>query len=65
MKGLIPTLLLVPATALAASAFDGTWKTNLESFKTAGKPDVYVLAREEYTCSSCSPELEVMARASQ
>jgi hypothetical protein len=61
MKGLVPTLLLVPATALAASAFDGTWKTNLESVKTTGKPDVYLLAGGEYTCSSCSPELKVKA----
>jgi hypothetical protein len=61
MKGLVPTLLLVPATALAASALDGTWKTNLESVKTTGKPDVYLLAGGEYTCSSCSPELKVKA----
>ena len=61
MKGLVPTLLLVPATALAGSAFDGTWKANLESVKTTGKPDVYLLADGEYTCSSCSPELKVKA----
>ena len=61
MKTLIPTLLLVPATALAGSAFDGTWKQNLDSVKTTGKPDVYLLADGEYTCSSCSPELKVKA----
>ena len=61
MKGLVPTLLLVPTTALASSAFDGTWKSNLESVKTTGKPDVYLLADGEYTCSSCSPELKVKA----
>jgi hypothetical protein len=61
MKRLVPTLLLVPATALAGSAFDGTWKSNLESVKTTGKPDVYLLADGEYTCSSCSPELKVKA----
>jgi hypothetical protein len=47
--------------ALAGSAFDGTWRTNLESVKTSGKPDVYLLAGGEYTCSSCSPELKVEA----
>jgi hypothetical protein len=61
MKGLVPALLLLPASALAASAFDGTWKANQESFKTTGKPDVYLLAGGEYTCSSCSPELKVKA----
>ena len=61
MKSLVPTLLLVPATALAASPFDGTWKANLESAKTSGKPDVYLLAGGEYSCSSCSPELKVKA----
>ena len=61
MKSLVPTLLLVPATALASSAFDGTWKANQESVKQTGKPDVYVLAAGEYTCSSCSPELKVKA----
>src|SRR5215831_13249044 len=61
MKGLIPALLLIPATALAGSAFDGTWKTNLESIKATGKPDMYLLAGGEYTCLSCSPELKVKA----
>lgn len=61
MKNLVSTLLLVPATAMAGSALDGTWKTNLDSVKTSGKPDVYLLAGGEYTCSSCSPELKVKA----
>src|SRR5215472_12449712 len=61
MKRLVPTLLLVPATALASSAFDGTWKANLESVKQTGKPDVYLLAHGEYACSSCSPALNVKA----
>jgi len=61
MKGLARILLFVPATALAGSAFDGTWKTNLESVKLTGKPDVYVLAGGEYLCSSCYPELKVKA----
>jgi hypothetical protein len=61
MKSLVPTLLMVPAAALASSAFDGTWKANQESVKMTGKPDVYVLAAGEYTCSSCSPELKVKA----
>lgn len=61
MKILLATLLLLPAAALADSSFDGTWKTNLESMKISGKPDTYLLADGEYTCSSCSPELKVKA----
>jgi len=44
MRVLISALLLVPAAALASSAFDGTWKSNLDSMKVTGKPDVYLLA---------------------
>src|SRR5260370_36485082 len=57
----ISGLLLMPAAAVASSAFDGTWKTNLDSMKVSGKPDVYLLADGEYTCSSCDPELKVKA----
>jgi hypothetical protein len=62
MKTTIPLLLLfVWHVAVADSAFDGTWKTDLKSVKMTGKPDVYLLANGEYTCSSCSPELHVKA----
>jgi hypothetical protein len=61
MRTVVAALLLVPAAALASSAFDGTWKTNLDSLKVTGKPDVYLLANGEYTCSSCYPELKVKA----
>jgi hypothetical protein len=61
MRILNAALLLVPGAALAASAFDGTWKTNLDSMRVVGRPDVYLLADGEYTCSSCSPELKVKA----
>ena len=61
MRTYISALLLVPAVALASSALDGTWKTNLDSMKVTGKPDVYLLADGEYICSSCSPELKVKA----
>lgn len=61
MKILTAALLLAPAGALASSALDGTWKTNLESIKVSGRPDVYLLVDGEYTCSSCDPELKVKA----
>ena len=60
MRLLISTLLL-PAAALAGTGFDGTWKTNLESLKTTGKPVVLLLAGGEYTCASCSPPYTVKA----
>jgi hypothetical protein len=60
MRLLFPALLL-PAAAFAATGFDGTWKTNLESMKTTGKPLVLLLAGGEYTCSSCNPPYTVKA----
>jgi hypothetical protein len=60
MRFLIPTLLL-PAAALADTGFDGTWKENLESYKTTGKPLALLLAEGDYTCSSCNPPYTVKA----
>src|SRR5438270_498042 len=61
MRIFIAALLLLPAAALASSQLDGTWKSNVNSVKVTGKPDVYLLADGEYTCSSCDPELKVKA----
>lgn len=61
MRILISTLLLVPAVALASSAFDGTWKGRVDSFKVTGKPDVFVIAAGTYTCTSCIPEIKIKA----
>jgi len=58
---MVTAVLLLPAAALAHGALDGTWKTNVESLQMTGKPDNYLLADGEYTCSSCSPELKVKA----
>ena len=60
MRLLFPILLL-PAAALAGPGFDGTWKTNMESLKTTGKPVVLLLAGGEYSCSSCNPPYTVKA----
>jgi hypothetical protein len=60
MRLLFPSLLL-PAAALAGTGFDGTWKTNMESLKTTGKPVILLLAEGEYTCSSCNPPYTVKA----
>jgi hypothetical protein len=61
MRIITGALLLMPGVALASSALDGTWKSNLDSVRVNGRPDVFVLAGGEYTCSSCDPELKVKA----
>jgi hypothetical protein len=49
----VSTLLLVPAAAFAASAFDGTWKLSLQHYQLSKKPVVLLLINGEYTCKSC------------
>ena len=61
MRIITTTLLLLPAAALASSAFDGTWKQNMQSTRVMGRPEVLLLNDGEYTCSSCDPELKVKA----
>jgi hypothetical protein len=60
-KLVMSALLLLPAAALAGSAFDGTWKTRTSSVKVTGKPDVMIVADGMYVCSSCVPEVKVKA----
>jgi hypothetical protein len=54
-------VLLVPAAALASSPFDGTWKGRVDSVKITGKPDVFTIVGDTYTCTSCVPEIKVKA----
>lgn len=61
MRILLAALLLVPAAALAGSAFDGTWKTKPESMQTTGKPYAIQIVNGEYTCLSCDPPYTVKA----
>jgi hypothetical protein len=61
MRIVISALLLMPAAALASSAFDGTWKGRVDSFKVTGKPDTFVIAEGTYTCTSCIPEIKIKA----
>jgi hypothetical protein len=64
MRLAIATLLLLPAAALASSAFDGTWTQNLESMKVTGKADQIQVLDGTYTCGSCVPEVKVKADGS-
>jgi len=61
MKTALSALLLLPAAALASSAFDGTWKTRLDSMRVSGTPDTFQVAGGTYLCSSCTPIIQVPA----
>lgn len=53
--------LLMPAMAMAQSAFDGTWKFDLKTAKFPTKPEVYVLQDGMYHCKTCVPSIDVKA----
>jgi hypothetical protein len=61
----LPTLLLAswlfPATAIAATALDGTWKEDLSTAKFSGKPIVLSLKKGTYQCVSCVPPEQIKA----
>jgi hypothetical protein len=65
MRICISALLLVPAVALAASPFDGTWKGRVDSVKVTGKPDVFAVADGMYTCTTCDPPIRIKADGSE
>lgn len=54
-------VLAAPAAAMAASPFDGTWKTDPKTITTSGKPMVDVLKDGYFACSSCVPAYRVKA----
>jgi hypothetical protein len=53
--------LLMPAMAMAQSAFDRTWKVDLKTAKFPTKPDVYLLQDGMYHCKTCVPSIDVKA----
>jgi hypothetical protein len=53
--------LLMPAVAIAQSAFDGTWKGDLSKSQMPKKPDVYLLQDGMYHCKTCVPPVDVKA----
>ncbi len=53
--------LLIPMTAAAQSAFDGTWKDDLSSMNPSQKPDEFLLANGMYECKTCNPSFNVKA----
>ena len=53
MKICATALLLIPAAAFAASAFDGTWKFSADHIQLSKKPVVILLQDGAYICKSC------------
>jgi hypothetical protein len=58
---LLLTVLVSPLCAKAQSAFDGTWKFNLDTAKFPTKPDEYLLNDGMYHCKTCVPQVAVKA----
>ena len=61
MKKLLALLLLSPALLFAQSPFDGTWMTKLDTAQLPKKPDSYLLDKDMYECSDCTPKYKVKA----
>jgi hypothetical protein len=53
--------LSIPLLAGAQSAFDGTWKIDMNKVDFSKKPDVYVLQNGMYDCKTCTPPFKVKA----
>jgi hypothetical protein len=53
--------LLVPTLAAAQSAFDGTWKIDMNKVDFPKKPDVFLLQNGMYACKTCTPPYEIKA----
>ena len=54
-------LLLTPVVVLAQSAFDGTWKADMNKAQFPKKPDVYLLQNGMYECKTCVPMVKIKA----
>jgi hypothetical protein len=51
----------MPGLATAQSAFDGTWKVNMNKVELPEKPDVFLLQNGMYECKTCTPPIKVKA----
>ncbi|MBV8681763.1 MAG: hypothetical protein JO111_02735 [Caulobacteraceae bacterium] len=54
-------MIAAPAAALAASPFDGTWKTDPKTVTTSGKPTEVLLKDGVFSCANCAPPFKVKA----
>jgi hypothetical protein len=57
----LTSMLLAPTSLIAQSAFDGTWRTNLDQSKYSPKPIVFSVKGGMYDCTSCGPQIHVKA----
>jgi hypothetical protein len=55
------SIVFVPASAMADSPFDGTWKADMSSVQMPKKPDIYVLKDGMYSCQTCAPAYTIKA----
>ena len=53
--------LLTPMLAMAQSAFDGTWKVNMNKVDFPKKPDMFLLQNGMYECKTCTPPYNIKA----
>lgn len=53
--------LLLPATLMAQSPFDGNWKVDLDKVHTPKKPDVLLLKNGMFECKTCVPAIHIRA----
>lgn len=53
--------LLMPMLTTAQSAFDGTWKIDMNKVGFPKQPDVYLLQNGMYECKTCTPPYKVIA----
>lgn len=53
--------LLMPIPATAQSAFDGTWKIDMNKVDFSKKPDAFLLQNGMYTCKNCAPAYTIKA----
>ncbi len=56
--------LFLPNLASAQSAFDGTWKIDMNNVDFSKKPDVYLLQNGMYACKTCTPPYKIKADGS-
>ena len=52
--------LLLPLQVMAQSAFDGTWKVDINKVKSSDKPMIITLKGGEFTCN-CTPPVKIKA----
>lgn len=60
-KRILFLLAFAPLFAFAQSKFDGTWKVQLDNAQLSTKPQIFLLKDGMYSCSTCTPKVNVKA----